>query len=44
MFSMFNTPRLKKELNQLLNKPSIGIKVNVKEGSTSVLEAGKNLV
>jgi len=39
---MFNTPRLKKELSQLLGKPPIGIKVNVKEGSTSVLEAGEN--
>jgi len=39
---MFNSPRLKKELGQLLNKPPIGIKVNVKEGSLSILEAGKN--
>lgn len=32
---------MKKELGQLLNKPPFGMKVNVKEGSTSVLEAGK---
>jgi len=31
---------MKKELGQLLNKPPFGMKVNVKEGSTSVLEAG----
>lgn len=41
---MFNSPRLKKELGQLIGKPPIGIKVNVKEGSTSVLEAGKSLM
>lgn len=41
---MFNSPRLKKELNQLLAKPPIGIKVNIKEGSTSILEAGKNFI
>jgi len=33
---------MKKELCQLLNNPPFGMKVNVKEGSTSVLEAGKN--
>jgi len=43
-FSSLNTPRLKKELGQLLNKPPFGMKVNVKEGSTSVLEAGKSLI
>lgn len=41
-FSVFNSTRLKKELDQLFNKPTFGIKVNIKEGSTSVLEAGKN--
>ncbi|XP_026806153.1 ubiquitin-conjugating enzyme E2 T-like isoform X1 [Rhopalosiphum maidis] len=39
MRSLLNTPRLKKELGQLLDKPPFGMKVNVKEGSTSVLEA-----
>jgi len=43
-FSLLNTPRLKKELGQLLNKPPFGMKVNVKEGSTSVLEAGKSVI
>jgi len=38
---MFNTPRLKKELNQLLGNPPIGIQVDIKEGSSSVLEASK---
>ncbi|KAL5233870.1 hypothetical protein ACI65C_001280 [Semiaphis heraclei] len=37
--SLLSTPRLKKELGQLLNKPPFGMKVNIKEGSTSVLEA-----
>lgn len=41
---MLNTTRLKKELSQLLSKPPIGIKVNVDESSTSVLEAGKNYI
>lgn len=41
---MFNSARLKKELNQLLAKPPIGIKVNVKDGSTSILEAGTNFI
>lgn len=41
VFSMFNTPRLKKELNQLLGNPPIGIQVDIKEGSSSVLEASK---
>jgi len=44
VFSMFNTPRLTKELNQLLGKPPVGIRVKVKENSSSVLEAGKNYV
>ena len=35
---------MKKELGQLLDKPPFGIKVNVKEGSTSVLEAGKGYI
>lgn len=39
---MFNTPRLKKELGQLIGKPPIGIKVNVKEDSSFILEAGKS--
>lgn len=38
---MFNTPRLKKELSQLIDKPPIGIKVNVKNDSSFILEAGK---
>lgn len=42
-FSLLSTPRLKKELGQLLNKPPFGMKVNIKEGSTSVLEAGKSV-
>lgn len=41
---MLNTIRLKKELSQLLSKPPIGIKVNVDESSTSVLEAGKSYI
>lgn len=40
VFRMFNSPRLKKELRELREKPPFGIKVNVKEGSTSILEAG----
>lgn len=39
---MFNSPRLKKELSQLIGKPPIGIKVNVKEDSSYILEAGKS--
>ncbi|XP_050424181.1 ubiquitin-conjugating enzyme E2 T-like [Adelges cooleyi] len=39
---MFNTPRLKKELNQLISKPPTGIQVNIKEGSSSILEAKLN--
>jgi len=35
---MFSTPRLKKELSELLGNPPFGIRVNVEEGS-SVLEA-----
>lgn len=42
--SMFNTPRLTKELSQLFGKPPVGIRVKVKDGSSSVLEAGKNYV
>jgi len=41
---MFNTPRLTKELSQLFGKPPVGIRVKVKDGSSSVLEAGKNYV
>lgn len=41
---MLKTTRLKKELSQLLSKPPIGIKVNVNESSTSVLEAGKSYI
>ncbi|VVC31763.1 Ubiquitin-conjugating enzyme E2,Ubiquitin-conjugating enzyme/RWD-like,Ubiquitin-conjugating enzyme [Cinara cedri] len=39
---MFNTPRLKKELSQLIDKPPIGIKVNKKENSLNILEAELN--
>lgn len=44
IFSMFNTPRLKKELSQLFDKPPFGIKVYIKDNSTHVLEAGKNYI
>ncbi|VVC31764.1 Ubiquitin-conjugating enzyme E2,Ubiquitin-conjugating enzyme/RWD-like,Ubiquitin-conjugating enzyme [Cinara cedri] len=39
---MFNKPRLKKELSELIVDPPIGIKVNIKENSLNILEAEIN--
>lgn len=44
IFSMFHTPRMKKELSILLNTPPIGIHVNIKKDSTFILDVGNNHV